>query len=100
MKIDIEKLKQIEEALGQFEVGRIFGGGNHNYLRFGYWRPTDWKTLQDILGPSIVVEEDSDYDDDCGWKYSYVLYDRMEWDMIQKNRREQMESWRVPVNNR
>ena len=46
MKIEIEKLKQIENALGQFEVCRIFGGGNHNYLRFGYWRPTDWKTLQ------------------------------------------------------
>ena len=100
MKIEIEKLKQIENALGQFEVCRIFGGGNHNYLRFGYWRPTDWKTLQEILGHSIVVEEDSDYDDDCGWKYSYVLCDRMEWDTIQKNRREQMESWRAPVNNR
>ena len=100
MKIEIEKLKQIENALGQFEVCRIFGGGNHNYLRFGYWRPTDWKTLQEILGHSIVVEEDSDDDDDCGWKYSYVLYDRMEWDTIQKNRREQMESWRAPVNNR
>ena len=71
MKIDIEKLKKIEEACGSFDIGRIIGGGNYNYLRFGYWKPTDWETLQNILAPTIVVEEDSDYDDDCGWKYSF-----------------------------
>jgi hypothetical protein len=86
MKIDIEKLKKIEEACGQFEIGRIMGGGDHNYLRFGYWKPTDLDKLTEILGPSIVVEEDSDYDDDCGWKYSYTLYDRYEWGEIKRKR--------------
>ena len=85
MKIEIEKLKQIENALGQFEVCRIFGGGNHNYLRFGYWRPTDWKTLQEILGHSIVVEEDSDYDDDCGHKYMYRLFDTIFYNKTKLN---------------
>jgi hypothetical protein len=33
-----------------------------------------------------VVEEDSDYDEDCGWKYSYTLYDRFEWDEIKRKR--------------
>jgi len=97
MKIDIEKLKRIEEVCGHFEIGRIMGGGDHNYLRFGYWRPTDWSALQEILGPTIIVEEDSDYDDDCGWKYSYTLYDRFEWERIQKERKERLESWRAPV---
>jgi hypothetical protein len=99
MKIDIEKLKKIEEACGSFDIGRIIGGGNYNYLRFGYWKPTDWETLQNILAPTIVVEEDSDYDDDCGWKYSYVLYDREEWLNIQNYRREHSFSNRTSTTN-
>lgn len=99
MKIDIQQLKEIEQSCGQFEIGRIIGGGNHNYLRFGYWHSVDWKTLQTILGPRIVVEEDSDYDEDCGWKYSYILYDRMEWNTIQKNRYGKKEPRKTPVNN-
>jgi hypothetical protein len=86
MKIDIEKLKKIEEACGQFEIGRIMGCGDHNYLRFGYWKSVDVDSLSEILGPSIVVEEDSDYDDDYGWKYSYTLYDCHEWAEIKRKR--------------
>jgi hypothetical protein len=86
MKIDIEKLKKIEEVCGQFEIGRIMGCGDHNYLRFGYWKSVDVDSLSEILGPSIVVEEDSDYDDDCGWKYSYTLYDCHEWAEIKRKR--------------
>ena len=102
MKIGIEKLKQIEEACGQFEIGRIMGGGDHNYLRFGYWRPINLGVIviQEILGPSIVVEEESDYDDDCGWKYSYVLYDSLEWNMIQLERRKRLWGTTTEVNNR
>jgi hypothetical protein len=44
-------------------------------LRFDYWQQVDTQKLQDILGTSIVVEEDSDYDDDCGYKYMYILFD-------------------------
>lgn len=81
MKIDISTLKKIEEEFGQFEIGRIMGNGNHNYLRFGYWKPVIGpERLQEIIGPSIVVVEDDYYDDDCGWKYSYTLYEKWEWD--------------------
>lgn len=86
MKIDIEVLKKIEEEFGQFEIGRVIGGGNHNYLRFGYWRPVDVEKLQEILPKSIIVEEDSDFDDDCGWKYSYTIYDTFEWEVIRRKR--------------
>jgi hypothetical protein len=94
MKIDISKLKEVEKAFGQFEVGRIMGNGNHNYFRFGYWRPVDLGVLQAIMAPSIVVVEDDIYDDDCGWKYSYTLYEKWEWDQIQERRKEQMEKWK------
>jgi len=94
MKIDISKLKEVEKAFGQFEVGRIMGNGNHNYFRLGYWRPVDLGVLQAIMAPSIVVVEDDIYDDDCGWKYSYTLYEKWEWDQIQERRKEQMEKWK------
>jgi len=95
MKIDISTLKKIEDEFGQFEIGRIWGNGNHNYLRFGYWQPViGFERLQEIMGPSIVVVEDDIYDDDCGWKYSYTLYEKYEWEQIQKKRKEQMEKWR------
>lgn len=87
MKIDIEVLKKIESEFGQFEIGRVMGGGNHNYLRFGYWQPVDVDKLQEILPKSIVVEEDSfDHDEDCGWKYSYTIYDTFEWEAIRRRR--------------
>jgi hypothetical protein len=80
MKIDISTLKKIEEEFGQFEIGRVMGDGNHNYFRFGYWNSVDLGVLQGIMGPSIVVVEDDYEDDDCGWKYSYTLYEKWEWD--------------------
>jgi len=91
MKIDISTLKKIEEKFGQFEIGRITGNGNRKYFRFGYWRPVNLGVLQAIMAPSIVVAEDDIYDDDCGWKYSYTLYEKWEWDQIQERRKEQME---------
>jgi len=94
MKIDISKLKEVEKAFGQFEIGRIMGNGNHNYFRFGYWNGVDLGVLKEIMGPSIVVVEDDIYDDDCGWKYSYTLYEKWEWDQIQEKRKEQMEKWK------
>lgn len=90
MKIDISKLKEVEEAFGQFEIGRIMGCGNHNYFRFGYWKPIDLGVLNAIMGPSIVVVEEDDYDDDCGWKYSYTLYEKWEWDQMEKDREERL----------
>jgi hypothetical protein len=56
-------------------VSQVLGGSNDMYLRFGYWNQINEGKLQEILGTSIVVEEDSDYDDDCGYKYMYILFD-------------------------
>lgn len=86
MKIDISILKKIEEEFGQFEIGRAIGGGDHNYFRFGYWKPVDLVRLQAILPKYIVIEEDSDYDEDCGWKYSYTIYDTFELSSVYTNR--------------
>jgi hypothetical protein len=91
MKIDISTLKKIEEHLGQFEIGRISGAGNHNYFRFGYWECTDLIQLQEILGYTTFVTQDDIYDDDCGWKYYYTIYERYEWEQLQHKRKEQTE---------
>jgi hypothetical protein len=49
------------------------GGSNDVYLRFGYWDRVSVQTLQDIIGQSIKVVEDDDYDEDCGYKFHYRL---------------------------
>ena len=72
-KISIKTLKEIETQLGEFEVGQIYGGGNDVYLRFGYWKQVDLTKLQEVIGTAIKVVEDEDFDDDCGWQYSYKL---------------------------
>ena len=72
-KINFNQLVQIKEQLGDFEIGQVMGGGNDVYLRFGYWGQIDTVRLQEILGNSAKVVEDDDYDDDCGWRYSYKL---------------------------
>ena len=72
-KISIKTLKEIENQLGEFEVGQVMGGGNDVYLRFGYWKQVDVNKLQEVLGNSANVVEDDIYDDDCGWQYSYKL---------------------------
>jgi len=72
-KISIKTLKEVENQLGEFEVGQVFGGGNDVYLRFGYWKQISLETLQNILGWGVQVIEDEEYDDDCGWLYSYKL---------------------------
>lgn len=72
-KISIKTLKEIENQFGEFEVGQTFGGGNPVYLRFGYWKQVDITKLQEVIGTAIKVVEDEDFDDDCGWQYSYKL---------------------------
>lgn len=72
-KISIKTLKEIENQLGEFEVGQVFGGNNDVYLRFGYWKQVSLETLQNILGWGVKVIEDVDFDDDCGEQFSYKL---------------------------
>jgi hypothetical protein len=75
MRLDLDTIKKIEAEFGEFDISQVLGGSNDMYLRFDYWQQVDTQKLQDILGTSIVVEEDSDYDDDCGYKYMYILFD-------------------------
>ena len=72
-KIDFKTLQRINEEFGEFDLGQVFGGGNDVYLRFGYWNRVDVVKLQEIIGNSARVVEDDDFDDDCGWQYSYKL---------------------------
>ena len=73
MRLSIETLKNIETELGSFDVSQVMGGSNDVYLRFGYWRRVDSMKLQSIVGSGIRVVEDDDYDDDCGYLFSYKL---------------------------
>ena len=70
-KIDFKTLEKINNEIGEFEIGQTSGGGNPVYLRFGYWKQVDLNKLNEILGHLNRVVEDEDYDDDCGWQYSY-----------------------------
>ena len=72
-KLNISVLNKVEKEFGNFEIGQTFGGENPVYLRFGYWNQVDVKKLNKILNPINEVKEDSWYDDDCGWQYSYSL---------------------------
>ena len=75
MRLSIEVLKKIESEFGEFDISQVMGGSNDVYLRFGYWNKINQGKLSEILGEFIIVEEDSDYDDDCGSKYMYRLFD-------------------------
>lgn len=72
-KLNFSVLSKIEKEFGNFEIGQTFGGGNQVYLRFGYWNKVDVDKLNEMLNPLNSVWEDEDYDDDCGWKYSYKI---------------------------
>jgi hypothetical protein len=66
-------IKEIESEFGEFDISQVMGGSNDMYLRFGYWQPISSGRLQEILGSSIKVEEDTIDDDDCGTLYCYKL---------------------------
>ena len=69
-KIDFKTLEKINNEIGEFDLGQV-GGSKDVYLRFGYWKQVDITKLQEILGHLNRVVEDEDFDDDCGWQYSY-----------------------------
>ena len=71
-KISIKTLKEIENQFGEFDLGQV-GGSKDVYLRFGYWKQIDVDKLNEILGHLNEVVEDEDFDDDCGYQYSYKL---------------------------
>ena len=45
--LNISVLTKIEKEFGNFEIGQTWGGGNPNYLRFGYWNQVDVTKLND-----------------------------------------------------
>ena len=53
------------------EFCTTWGSSNSRYLRVGYWRRLDDET-QKKLG-SLILSEDDDWDDDCGYKFSYRI---------------------------
>ena len=69
-------LNKIQTELGEFTTGRVIGGDNDFYLRFGYWRRTDLEKLEEILSDYVVIEVD-DYDDDCGYLFSYKVKNKI-----------------------
>lgn len=69
-------LNKIQTELGEFNTGRVIGGDNDFYLRFGYWRRTDLEKLEEILSDYVVIEVD-DYDDDCGYLFSYKVKNKI-----------------------
>lgn len=85
MRLSIETLKKIEAEFGEFDISQVLGGSNDMYLRFGYWNQINANKLQDIIGTSIVIEEDSDYDDDCGNRYMYRLFDTIFYNKTKLN---------------
>ena len=72
-KLAFKILEKINQEFGNFEIGQVFGGSNDVYLRFGYWNRVDVTKLNEILGHLNTAVEYDDYDDDCGYKYSYHL---------------------------
>ena len=77
MRIEFDKLQKIGETFGEdFSVNQVIGNTGTVYLRFGYWRKVNIVKLSEILGVSIFVNEYADYDEDCGWNYSYELSGR------------------------
>ena len=85
-RISFEQLEKIKEFYGSsdFEVGHggevKDGRGDYKFaethltLRFGYWSSIDIKGLEKALDGRFKVELDfEDFDDDCGWLYSYKI---------------------------
>lgn len=74
MRLGYKKFKEIKKWYGSsdFEIGY---NTNCLTLRFGYWSAVDIEGLEEILPDWIEVIEVAIEDDDCGWNYSYELYD-------------------------
>jgi hypothetical protein len=74
MKLTSETLKQIQSHFN-YEVEDK--GWETTSLRFDYWKRVDIgilsNVLRSILGDGIIIVEDSDWDDDCGYLFSYSL---------------------------
>jgi len=70
-----EKIESILVESGydrdRIEFHGMWGNPNSRYLRVGYWGRIDDET-QKRLG-ALILSEDDDWDDDCGYKFSYRI---------------------------
>lgn len=57
----------------QFRGGPTHSHGGSRYLRYGYWQRLSQKVIEEI---SEWVTEDDDFDDDCGYLFSYRFKDK------------------------
>lgn len=68
--------QSIENALVELGVNRedleFSGGYGHTrrYIRYGYWRSLP---ISDKEVFELGLDVDSDWDEDCGYKHSYVI---------------------------
>ena len=73
MRIKFDVLKEIQNQLGDFEVGSSFEADTIT-LRFGYWRQIDLILLNDIVPSHIQpIENEVDDDEDTGVLFNYIL---------------------------
>ena len=73
MRIKFDVLKEIQNQLGDFEVGSSFEADTIT-LRFGYWRQIDLILLNDIIPSHIQpIENEVDDDEDTGVLFNYIL---------------------------
>lgn len=73
MILSPEIQSRLNSEIGSFIVDQPMGSSNHFFLRFGYWNRVDVNKVQQIIGDSITVVEDSIDDDDCGYLFMYRL---------------------------
>jgi hypothetical protein len=52
----------------QFRGGPNHSHGGRRYLRVGYWQRLKPELYQQL---EVLLTEDDDYDDDCGYLFSY-----------------------------
>ena len=68
---EIEKaLVELGIARDDFQFGAIMGPGNPKYVRYRYWKSLPL-TAEQIA--DLGLQEDSDWDEDCGYRYSYII---------------------------
>ena len=69
--------QSVENALVELGVDRedlefrtIIGPNKTRYIRYRYWRPLPINFDQMV---ELGLYEDADWDDDCGYRYSYLF---------------------------
>lgn len=71
MKINSEILVDIHNKVGPYQITQI---NEFVYLlRFGYWDRIETQDVENIIPEYLEIVEESDYDDDVGSLFMYLL---------------------------